>query len=1174
MAAFARLKRTVAVLAATVVAFCAYHVVAVPFIEPAFQQPDGVIIEPPIPYLPRQPLTPYFAPGSWELDNPIVLESDRSKLLFKEYKNLDNGRVQLMPCAILFFPNGETAGDGPPRGIALEAPKGALLQFDGPVDLDRMKLGQLQSGVLHGPITIHGNPSRPGANDELFADTPGELQMTPEKIWTEAPVNIRFGPNEGHGRQLEIRLAASDKPANKQQRGPNVGAVQSLEVLHDVQMRFIPGRAGMMPLDGQREAAHGNQPPAASTRDLSLNRAGPRPIADVAATGHASANGASTSPSGGPSVPPVPQPPVDVRCQGPFVFDIPKNTATFQDAVDVRRVFPGGATDRMTCDWMSITFAARRSSAVGSTAATAKPAELQTAAPNSPVAAAPKSGLEPRRLEAGGKPVLLRAESNGAYVRAEHLSYDIATGRVIVDDPQEAVLRQLLNEIHGKSVDYEPGEAGRLGRLEAPGPGWLRAAQHGDDGQAAVIGAAQQLAPTGVTQLGLPVAPNHQITRSPARGFEAHWSGMLKMRPHDGEHVVSLIGDARAGFTDQGELSADEIHLWLKELPSTQMPQPGEPTRRWQVVLDRMVARPSPERTDGHPVNINSPQLSGKTQLLEAWFEQAPAAAAAIPQQRLFGPSAFGPTVNLQAVNGAPAAGNPFIIRPAGNGPPTGSMTLQANGPPGKPPQQYHVEGDRVRLQMLTAGSHTDIQNVTIDGHAQFGQTPTSQQPEPPLLVKGDQIEVLRADAPDTDVTVSGKPAEMGARGLAMYAEVIRMNKGSNRVWIDMPGQMKLPESRSMSLSGLSTDRRPAIVAGAAGQPASVVRPTTITPPDPMIVTWKDSMTFDGLTAVFEHSVDGKSSTRKFQTDVLEVSLRRRIDFAQPRGEDRAEIGRIVCRGGMWMESRSFDPLDPKKLTSIDHMQTRDLMIDETTGAILGQGPGWMTSVRHSTGDPLQPPTALVAQKPATPAAGSTPDGASKRPPGRRKSSGHKGLLAEKSQLSYLNVQFTGALSGDLNRHEITFHDHVRSVYGPVLSWEDELNPDEVDDLGPGGALMLCDQLTVRQTSEKMPGAAPDHKPVELEAIGNASVEGEQFRALGQRITYSEAKTLLILEGDGRREAELYRQERPGEDEARTAARSIYYWRSTNRVEVNGSKFFDLSQPLAPETTPKRQGKK
>jgi len=50
-------------------------------------------------------------------------------------------------------------------------------------------------------------------------------------------------------------------------------------------------------------------------------------------------------------------------------------------------------------------------------------------------------------------------------------------------------------------------------------------------------------------------------------------------------------------------------------------------------------------------------------------------------------------------------------------------------------------------------------------------------------------------------------------------------------------------------------------------------------------------------------------------------------------------------------------------------------------------------------------------------------------------------MLANKSELNYLNVQFVGALSGNLDRHEITMHDRVRSVYGPVLSWRISSTP-------------------------------------------------------------------------------------------------------------------------------------
>ena len=198
--------------------------------------------------------------------------------------------------------------------------------------------------------------------------------------------------------------------------------------------------------------------------------------------------------------------------------------------------------------------------------------------------------------------------------------------------------------------------------------------------------------------------------------------------------------------------------------------------------------------------------------------------------------------------------------------------------------ERYDVHGERIRLQLSTGAGGTQIQDVTIDGQARFAQTQTLQPGDVPLVVSGEQIEVLRADAPDTGVTVSGKPAEVAARGLEMYGDVVRMDKGTNRVWIDGPGRMKLPESqpaaRSPASGGSAVAARPH-----EGGLVSVVRSST--PADPLFITWKDRMTFDGSTAHFEHSIVGQSRSRKFLTDALDVSLRRRIDFAQPRRDER-----------------------------------------------------------------------------------------------------------------------------------------------------------------------------------------------------------------------------------------------------------------------------------------------
>ena len=60
------------------------------------------------------------------------------------------------------------------------------------------------------------------------------------------------------------------------------------------------------------------------------------------------------------------------------------------------------------------------------------------------------------------------------------------------------------------------------------------------------------------------------------------------------------------------------------------------------------------------------------------------------------------------------------------------------------------------------------------------------------------------------------------------------------------------------------------------------------------------------------------------------------------------------------------------------------------------------------------------------------------------------------------------------------------------------------------------------------------------------------YKARGQRITYADTKDLLVLEGDGRADVELFRQARIGDPVDRVAARKIFYWPKTNRLKVDG----------------------
>ncbi len=243
----AKIKRIAASFFAVLAVFWVYRIVAEPFIEPKLVAKRVAEVSAAEKQQARDQLenrlggyARFFADDAWERDNPIVLESESAKLLLREYTNLPDGRVRLTPCTVIFLPDGEAEEtDSRRRVVVLQAPQGAVLRFDEAVDLGRAKIGRLLGGNLEGPITIHSGPTRPGGDDDLHVTT-RDVQMLDDRITTPSEVQFRFGPSHGRGRDMRIELLPGPESAGRR-RGPNVGGIQSFELVREVQMHLQPG---------------------------------------------------------------------------------------------------------------------------------------------------------------------------------------------------------------------------------------------------------------------------------------------------------------------------------------------------------------------------------------------------------------------------------------------------------------------------------------------------------------------------------------------------------------------------------------------------------------------------------------------------------------------------------------------------------------------------------------------------------------------------------------------------------------------------------------------------------------------------------------------------------------------------------------------------------------------
>ena len=835
--------------------------------------------------------------------------------------------------------------------------------------------------------------------------------------------------------------------------------------------------------------------------------------------------------------------PVTVTCRGPFRFDFQQYVATFEEQVDVLRINSPGPSDRLACEVLELFL---------------KPEEPPAGKPRDEDRV-PK--LEPERLVAKGNPVVLSAPSSAVYARGEKLTYEIPTRRISLESNREVVFREQTNEIHAQQLHYQPGPDGRIGQFLAIGQGWL-----------------SWIVPENSRDQRAPTAP----PETPRR-FDARWTKQLHARPHEGQQVISLEGQTVSQMTGMGKLAAEEVHVWLREdmvprapaTPTNPANADGKPKLRPKLAPQRMMARGG--------VDIRSPQLNGRTEKLEAWFvEAAPRAPmqqqggvahvvhpAAAHMQPAHPGAVYSGAIQAYAAYPGPHPGSMsngsmsnVVPRPVPSPyPTTGAppgMAMRAAQPapiqpraippqpqyqqqfrpqiPGQqlpqpqpqPQQQFDVRGDLVRVEMRVIGEEMELSEVVVDGNARLHETQTPKPGERPMLVTGDRIHAVQQQPNAAVVTVVGKPGHVEGRGLALDGAAVNLDQAANKVWIDGPGQMTLLAER-----------------GLQGEP--------LDQPVPLVVDWQGSMQFDGQQATFEREVVARHQQEQLQTQTLEVLFTERVSFIrQERPNTRPEVAVIRCRHGVHMQRRTLD--ERGQPDSYEQMQTADLTIDQRTGGVFGSGPGWLKRVGYNqrTGDssPLASGRGALAG-----AAASSPQ--------------------KEKQLTYLRVDFNRSLTGNIRRRQMIFGDTVETVYAPIPTWDTVVNPNHTDQLGPEGVALSCRQMTVTQMQ-----AAQDQKWFELVAEGNTVVEGQTFTANAQRMTYTEDKGLLVLEGTPRTAAELWRQEKVGSKVSRAAARKIMFWVDTNRIEVDGAEFLDLSQmPRSsqpqnqqPQATPPAQG--
>lgn len=510
-----RHRRAIFAFFALFTAYWAYCLALVPLIEPSvaeWPQDEAAYASPGLRANERllAELGPLFAPEAWEMrEKAMILRSGPIRLLMQEYdSNRDDGKLLIEPCTIVYLP--ETPGlsrtERLQRAVVLQAPAGALLDFEDVSDIVQGKLNGFLGGQLRGDVVIRSGMRKPGPEDNLRIET-RDVQLSKEDIYAPYDVEFRLGESNGSGRRMRIDFTQEETVNGNSPLGEfDVAGIEEVQMDELDHLHLVPAR---------------NDEP--DSNDIGMAGASPSEEDEQFDS----------------------RLPIDIRCEGYFRFLPGERLAKFVHQVHVSRQHPDHTVDTIDCEELQIMFCQTRDGVV----ALDQPREEESEGSTDFNA----FSLKPRAVVVTGMPAVISMPSEEVEARGNRIEYDMHMQRIVVGQDTalqqpggqvdgaapRVMLRQGPHTVNAGYVKYEKPPGNAVGLLTAIGPGTIRGTLNADE----------------YGQGGDP--------------YTASWPGVLELRPDGAEHVLSAKGGLRFESPTLGKLAANEMYFWLREAPTT-----------------------------------------------------------------------------------------------------------------------------------------------------------------------------------------------------------------------------------------------------------------------------------------------------------------------------------------------------------------------------------------------------------------------------------------------------------------------------------------------------------------------------------------------------------------------------------------------------------------------------
>ncbi len=976
-----------------------------------------------------------FPQDAWENNEPKILVTEQGLVMFKEFARVEGGYLEVLPFTLVMNHRSDDPTNPSEPPTVLRCFKGARLKFDSPNQDPLAGKSKLESARLVGTVDIYRPSSEPDKADSIEILT-SNVQIDKRQIHTIEEVQFAFGANRGQGRQLHIEFLHADG-AVKPQSLETVNGIKRIELAFLRQLQIVP--------PNKTSAAMGA---------TQLASASPTPNSNLGDS-------------------------FTITCAGPFVLDMERRTATFNDRVNVSS--QGDSASQIDCNRLTVFFNQKGTGVPGAS----KP---ENTAPPSAESQSGNLTWDMKRLVADGTPARFVSDSRSATVVGSVLSYDFGLEEIVVQraesQPHAPPVRIAVPglQIEANQIAYRLRADGGLGQAIAQGPGSLQREATDKD-----------------------------------KAFLLKWERVLTIDPDGQQQLVSIDQNCEVRFDQSMQLKANQIKFWLNELqaPNVNQPPNGDDSKaQFSYQPDRLMAMQN--------VKISSPQLEGETGKLTAVWNPSD-----VPLQKQ---ANFSPPANRVAAH---TTNDPIQLV---------AFHQEVNEPVKKYVFKGETvdlkllsDGDTSQLQDLTANGNVSLiermegwldrerKPMTLTGHSLRC-----------VPLANDNVRVFVTGIDQQFATIETEQ-------LKLSGYQIHLDQAENKLWVDGAGgvQMVMQDENHQGAdpkTGPPSNINGFQVVDTAQAKATQYKHVEITWSSGMIFNGRKVYFEDNVKMVADGVDDqGNPLSTQASGEGVTLELVQPIQFqkASSGSNQKADIREVIIVNQVATGQRVFNlakqnltrPLNPAgPIASIAHISmsadgqpaeqqrflAAQITLDAKSGAVNSSGPGVLMHYRDErlspSSDSHRDPRSTGSRSPeprSRPSHGMNPFGPTTGP------------AAE--GITFVRVNFDGTASANTNEKRLLIRGNVRTLYATVQSFDQVLDPD-AQSLPPDAVKVKCDRLEYAQWTPRN-----SSEPVqELVAAGNAHVTSDTFEVTGDQVRYNQANDTMVIEGTGRSSAQLW----------------------------------------------------